>query len=208
MRGQTSADAGLSCFDGVWWDKGYKCIAGIDEVGRGCLAGPVVACAVVLRPYEVIPGVRDSKVLSPARRRVLSEVIQERALAFAVAEVSADEIDRINIRRASLKAMRLAVEKLSIKPDLLLVDGNVPLDHPVSQEIVVSGDARSLSIAAASIMAKVYRDLLMESFHDRFPQYMFARHKGYPTSDHRKAINVHGCSPLHRKTFRGVLDGA
>jgi len=200
--------AGELCrFDGLRWDQGYSCIAGIDEAGRGCLAGPVVACAVILRPYEDIPGVRDSKVLSPARRQGLGEVIRNKALAFALAEVPADEIDLINIRQASLKAMQLAVEKLSMMPDLLMVDGNVAINHPVSQETVISGDARSLSIASASILAKVHRDNLMEAFHDRFPEYLFARHKGYPTREHIQAIRSHGCSPIHRKTFKGVIDG-
>jgi len=181
-------------------------VAGVDEVGRGCLAGPVVACAVVIPPHERIPGVMDSKALPPSERLRLHGIIMEKAWAVALAEVPAEEIDRVNIRRASLEAMRQAIEGLAVRPDLVLVDGNAPVDHPAPQLTVVGGDGRSQCIAAASIVAKVHRDRIMEGYDHRYPGYDFARHKGYPTRAHRDALRRLGVLPIHRRTFRGVSD--
>lgn len=207
MNGSTvSGPPDLFGFDRSWWDQGRLHVAGVDEVGRGCLAGPVVACAIVLPPYERIPGVMDSKALSPAARLRLCEIILRKAKAVAVAEVQAEEIDRINIRNASIEAMRQAIEGLCLTPDLVLVDGNALVDHPAPQVTVVGGDGRSQSIAAASIVAKVHRDRIMEGYDHRYPGYGFARHKGYPTRAHREAIRRLGVLPIHRRTFRGVAD--
>jgi ribonuclease HII len=182
--------------------RGFVRVAGVDEVGRGCLAGPVMAAAVVLDPGRHIPGLRDSKLLSEAQRERQYDVITGRALAWAVAEASVEEIDRINIARASLTAMRRAVLALNPLPDLLLVDAFRIPDLFIAQQGLVHGDARAASIAAASIVAKVTRDRLMCDLHSRDERYGFNRHKGYATREHLQAVLSHGYSSVHRRTFR------
>lgn len=178
-------------------------VAGCDEAGRGCLAGPVVAAAVVLPPEARIPGLDDSKKLSPEARAALVPEIERVAVALAVGQCSADEVDRLNVLWASMEAMRRAVEALGIAPDVLLIDGNRAIPNaPWAQETVVRGDALSLSIAAASVVAKVTRDRLMTALDADFPVYGWAQHKGYPTARHYAAIAAHGPSPHHRRTFR------
>jgi ribonuclease HII len=181
---------------------GFVRVAGVDEVGRGCLAGPVVAGAVILDPARHIPGLADSKLLSAARREALDRRIRGTALAWAVAEVGADEIDRLNIRRASLEAMRRAVLALSPLPDFLLVDAFLVPDVLMAQRGIVHGDRVCAAIAAASIVAKVYRDRLMHDWHARDSRYGYDRHKGYATPDHLEALARFGYSPIHRRTFR------
>jgi len=185
-------------------DQGLEPVAGVDEVGRGCLAGPVVAAAVILPCSLDSEGVRDSKVLSPSERIRLDGIIRERAVAVAVASVDSGEIDSTDILRASLKAMRLAIDSLSVAPGAILVDGNQPVPHPVLQKTVIHGDSLSSSIAAASIVAKVYRDRLMKEFSKKFPEYNFERHKGYATKEHLRALKIYGPCPIHRMSFRGV----
>lgn len=179
-------------------------VCGIDEAGRGPLAGPVVAAAVILDPARPIPGLNDSKKLSEKKRLVLARLIRERALAWAVAEASVEEIDRINILQASLLAMQRAVAALSIRPISALVDGNrCPLlDMPA--EAIIKGDGKVASIAAASILAKTDRDAGMLVLHAQYPQYGFDRHMGYPTAAHCKALAEHGASPVHRRSFGPV----
>jgi ribonuclease HII len=185
------------------WQRGLPRIAGVDEAGRGCLAGPVVAAAVVLAPDARIDGLDDSKKLTPAAREVLFEAIVADALAVGIGQGSPAEIDTLNILNASLEAMRRAVQNLSLPPDHLLIDGNRPIaDAPWSQDTIVKGDARSLSVAAASIVAKVTRDRLMVHLHDDYPEYGWAGHKGYPTASHYAALRTHGPSPHHRRSFR------
>jgi ribonuclease HII len=184
------------------------CIAGVDEVGRGPLAGPVIAAAVIFPPAALIPGITDSKKLTAKQREALFPFIREKALAIGLGSVEAEEVDRINILQAALKAMKMAVLRLPISPDLLLVDGNRALDLTVPQQCLIRGDARSLTIGAASIVAKVIRDKMMESCHIRFPEYNFPGNKGYGTREHLEALRRYGPCPLHRRTFKGVvLDG-
>jgi ribonuclease HII len=184
------------------------CIAGVDEVGRGPLAGPVLAAAVIFPSAVLIPGVTDSKKLTAKQREALFPLIREKALAIGLGFVEAREVDRINILQAALKAMKTAVLRLPISPDLLLVDGNRALDLAVPQQCLIRGDARSLTIGAASIVAKVIRDKMMESCHVRFPEYNFPGNKGYGTREHLEALRRYGPCPLHRRSFKGVvLDG-
>ena len=185
---------------------GYKVIAGVDEAGRGPLAGPVVAAAVVLPENFDVPGINDSKKLSEKKREALFPVIKSRAIAFGIGMAEHEEIDRINILQASLLAMKRAVEALKILPDYLLIDGKFTIDSIIDQRSVIKGDALSLSIAAASILAKVSRDRMMADLDLRYPEYGFSRHKGYPTKAHKEAILTHGPCPIHRKSFRGVKD--
>lgn len=191
-------------FESLARDRGFHFPAGVDEAGRGPLAGPVVAAAVVFPPGYLNPDIRDSKLLSPAKREQLYPVIRRDAVACAVASVTHEEIDRINILRASLLAMGRAVAALQTPADFLLVDGNCPIPCDISQETVIGGDRRCLSIAAASILAKVSRDRLMREYDLLYPGYGFATHKGYPTAGHLAAIRRLGPSPIHRRTFRGV----
>ena len=184
--------------------EGRRSIAGIDEAGRGPLAGPVLAAAVVLDPDRPIEGLDDSKKFSPRRRGELFEIIGRRARAVAVSAAGPREIERINILRASLRAMATAVARLAVPVDYLLIDGNQPLSLDLPQAPIVSGDSLCASIAAASIVAKVLRDRLMERLDRRFPHYGFARHKGYPTREHIAALRLHGPCHLHRRTYRGV----
>ncbi len=186
-------------------ERGYRIIAGADEVGRGPLAGPVLGAAVVFPEGLLIPGIDDSKKLTPQKREELFEVISKEALAFAWSEVDNHVIDRINILNAALQAMTDAVDKLSIKPDYVLVDGNRPLPSKIPHETVIKGDGKSQSIAAASIVAKVVRDRIMEDFHKRFPRYNFNKHKGYGTKEHLELLRKHGHCEIHRKSFKGVI---
>lgn len=182
---------------------GFCFIAGVDEAGRGALFGPVFAGAVILSPDRPVRGLRDSKLLPPQRREELAARIRERAVAWAVAAADASEIDRWNIYQASRIAMRRAVEKLAAQPDYLLVDF-MSIDMPLSQLGIVDGDARSRSIAAASIMAKVARDHCMVAWDAMWPEYGLARHKGYYTHEHRDALARYGPTPLHRSSFEPV----
>lgn len=180
---------------------GYQAIAGVDEAGRGPLAGPVVAAAVILPPDYRHPDINDSKQLTPRKRERLYEVIKADALAVGLGVVEAPAIDRMNILRATLMAMRDAVLDLSLPPDFVLVDGRNTIDIRVPQEAVIGGDARSISIAAASIIAKVSRDRIMEIYHRQFPQYNFLKNKGYGTGEHRDAIRRCGPCKIHRLSF-------
>lgn len=185
---------------------GYKVIAGVDEAGRGPLAGPVVSAAVVLPPNFDVPGINDSKTLSEKKREALFPVIQNQAIAFGIGMADHEEIDRINILQASLLSMKRAVEDLGLTPDYLLIDGKFTIDSTIDQRPVIKGDALSLSIAAASILAKVTRDRIMTDLDLQYPEYGFKHHKGYPTKAHKQAILTHGPCPVHRKSFRGVKD--
>lgn len=182
--------------------EGFRRIAGTDEVGRGCLAGPVLAAAVILDPDRHIPGLADSKLLTERARERLYDLIAERAVAWAIGSASVSEIDRLNIYWASLEAMKRAVSALTPQPDLLLVDAFTIPDLPVPQRPVPQGDRRCAAIAAASIMAKVTRDRLMQAWHEDDPRYGYDRHKGYATALHLKALRKHGYSPLHRRSFQ------
>lgn len=184
------------------------CVAGVDEVGRGSLAGPVVAAAVVLPVGVSLPGLADSKQVRPAARVRLAEAIREVATAWAVAVVEAAEIDATDILRATLQAMAEAVRRLACPPNLVLVDGNVTPSLPMPSRAIVRGDQRVPVISAASILAKVTRDRIMEDWAARFPDYGFEGHKGYGTAAHRAAIARIGPSPIHRRTFSGVREHA
>ncbi len=180
--------------------------AGCDEAGRGCLAGPVVAAAVILPKGFFHPMLDDSKKLSEKKRILLREVIEQKALAWSVAEVNAQKIDEINILNASILAMHKAVEKLNIKPDFLLIDGHRFHPYPgIEHSCEIKGDGRFLSIAAASILAKTYRDDIMRRIHLEYPAYSWNKNKGYPTKEHRSGILENGVSPYHRLSFR-LLD--
>ncbi|MBE7030347.1 MAG: ribonuclease HII [Ruminococcaceae bacterium] len=193
-------------YENKYWQQGYRYIAGVDEAGRGPLAGAVFAAAVIFEPGVIIEGINDSKKLSEKKREQLFDVICERAAAYAIVSVDEAEIDRINILNASIKAFGMALNQLSIKPDFALIDGNRAHDIPVPYETVVKGDALSQSIAAASILAKVSRDRYIVEMDSVYPQYGFAKHKGYPSKAHREAIEQFGPCPIHRKTFRGVKE--
>jgi ribonuclease HII len=185
--------------------RGFRQVAGIDEAGRGPLAGPVVAAAVILPARFDLPGLTDSKKLSAAHRERLFRLIREQA-AVGVGIVPAAEVDAVNIRQATLRAMVLAVSRLKLSADFLLVDGITPVPLPLPQKTLKQGDSRSLSIAAASVMAKVVRDRMMLAYDRRYPGYGFASHKGYGCAEHLAAIARLGPSPLHRRTFRGVRE--
>ncbi len=185
--------------------QGFERIAGVDEVGRGALFGPVFAAAVILSPERPIRGLRDSKMLDAERREVLALRIRERAVAWAVAAADAFEIDRINILQASRLAMRRAIERLNPRPDYLLVDA-VTVDLPLAQRALIHGDALSQCIAAASILAKVERDACMRKWDEVFPIYGFKNHKGYSTDEHWKALETHGPTPMHRFSFWPVRE--
>jgi ribonuclease HII len=186
---------------------GWTRIAGLDEAGRGALFGPVVAAAVILNPRRRIVGLDDSKKLPADRRTQLAERIREHALAWAIAEVDAQRIDAWNIYQASRQAMTAALQHLRVIPDYLLIDA-MQLDVFIEQKSLIKGDARSVSIAAASILAKTHRDARMEEWDAIYPQYGLARHKGYATRDHLQALRQHGPSPLHRHSFTPVRDCA
>lgn len=177
--------------------------AGLDEAGRGCLAGPVVAAAVILPKDFYHPLLTDSKKLTARQRETLIDVIKNQAIAYAIAEVDHAKIDEINIYKASVLAMHKAVDNLAIRPDHLLVDGNRFIEYPfISHTCIVKGDSKFFSIAAASILAKTYRDQWMKDAADKFPGYGWERNAGYPTIEHRKAVLHMGPTPIHRKTFR------
>jgi ribonuclease HII len=192
--------------EAFWRGQGLKFIAGVDEVGRGPLAGPVVAAAVILPLGVQIPGLRDSKRLSPAQRLALDQQIRRLALALAIRELGPRRIESLGILGASLRAMALAVRDLSPAPEMVLVDGHQPLPLTYPQQAVIKGDDLCPSIAAASVVAKVHRDRFMEAQHRRYPQYNFARHKGYATAEHLEALRCWGPCDLHRRTFRGVKE--
>jgi len=188
--------------------KGFSAIAGIDEAGRGPLAGPVVSAAVVLPASFPVSGIDDSKKLTPKKRDILYEKIYEYAAAIGIGIVDAVEIDRINILQASLLCMAISVENLVPMPDYLLIDGPYRISVRLPQETIPHGDGLSISIASASIVAKVTRDRLMERYDEDYPQFGFSRHKGYPTRAHKEAIRKFGCCPIHRRTFKGVKEYA
>jgi len=192
--------------EAFWRSRGLGLICGVDEAGRGPLAGPVVAAAVILPPGAAFPGLTDSKLLTSARREELAEEIRRRALAWSVAEIGPRQIERWGILAAALKAMARAVAALPLTPELVLVDGREPLPLALPQQPVVDGDLRCPSIAAASVVAKVHRDGLMAACHRQYPQYNFARHKGYATAEHLEALSRWGPCPLHRRTFKGVRE--
>lgn len=189
-------------------ERGFKVIAGIDEAGRGPLAGPVVAAAVVFPGGYRNEDIRDSKKLSAGKREKLYQRIKQDALAIGIGVVEPSVIDKTNILRASLAAMEEAVANLLFPVDYLLIDGNQPIHTDVSQETVVKGDSLSVSIAAASIIAKVSRDQIMEIYHRQYPHYNFLNNKGYGTKEHREAIRKHGFCKIHRRSFKWVKDQA
>lgn len=185
-----------SCFE-----KGIQLICGVDEAGRGPLAGPVCAAAVILPPHAEIPGLNDSKKLTDKKRRELYPVIKEQAIAYGIGFASREEIDEINILQATYLAMERAIAQLSVKPELALIDGNRAKDFGIPVKTVIKGDSLSASIAAASILAKVTRDDLMLEAAKEYPQYAFEVHKGYGTKAHYEALTAHGPSPIHRMSF-------
>ena len=183
------------------FDKGLKLICGMDEAGRGPLAGPVCAAAVILPPHIEIPGLNDSKKLTDKKRRELFPVIKEQAIAYGIGLASHEEIDRINILQATYLAMERAIAQLSVKPELVLIDGNRAKDFGLPVQTVIKGDSLSASIAAASVLAKVTRDDLMLDAAKDYPQYAFDVHKGYGTKAHYEALRAYGPSPIHRMSF-------
>lgn len=191
-------------YENQLWDIG-RIPAGVDEAGRGPLAGPVVAASVILSKENPIEGLNDSKALTPGKRSKLFDIIRERAVSFAVGIVENDLIDEINILQATIKAMESSIIGLAVKPDLVYIDGNRPTTLEIKQQTIVKGDTKCQSIAAASIIAKVTRDRIMEELNEIYPQYGFLKHKGYPTKAHYEAIIKYGPSPVHRLTFNGVI---
>jgi ribonuclease HII len=189
-------------------EEGFSDIAGVDEAGRGPLAGPVVSAAVILPERVDLDQLDDSKRLSPRRRELLFDAIYEQAVSIGIGLVDPPEIDRINILQASLLSMAMAVANLRPIPDYVLVDGIFPIKSTLPQRAVKHGDRQCASIAAASIVAKVTRDRLMGLYDEEFPGFGFGKHKGYGTDDHRAAIRILGCCPIHRRTFRGVKEHA
>ena len=196
-----------------WWEfenracaRGFSQIAGIDEAGRGPLAGPVVSAAVILPDDFDVEGVNDSKKLTPAKRDKLYSKIVDGARTVGVGIVDCAQIDRINILQAALLSMAKAAGKLDPAPDFLLIDGIFTIPSDTQQKAIPKGDSLSISIAAASIIAKVTRDRIMAEYHAKYPEYGFDRHKGYPTRAHKEAIAAHGISPIHRLTFKGVKE--
>jgi len=185
--------------------KGFLRIAGIDEAGRGPLAGPVVAAAAVLKSGVKIEGLRDSKKVQDKERDFLFRKIQEVSLDIGIGIVTPEEIDRLNILRATKLAMQLAVEKLSVCPDFLIIDALTLPKIPIRQISPVKGESISASVAAASIIAKVTRDKIMNDYHNQYPVYNFKKHKGYSTREHLRLIRLHGPCPIHRKSFFGVM---
>lgn len=187
----------------ILWQKGLKHIAGVDEVGRGCFAGQVVAAAVILpEGFNATDEINDSKLLTAKKRNQLSEIIKKHALSFSIAEISVEIINKIGIGKASQQAFLLAVKTLSVKPDFILIDAfYIHNLNRENQKPIIHGDRKSISIAAASIIAKVYRDELMAKHHENYPQYEFHQNKGYGTLRHREAIKIYGLSDLHRTSF-------
>lgn len=189
-----------------FYEQGYKVICGIDEAGRGPLCGPVVAAACILPDGLYIDGLNDSKKLTEKKREKLFDIIKESALAYCIAQASVEEIDNLNILEADLLAMRRAIDGLSIKPDLALIDGNIARDFQIDAVPVIKGDAISMNIAAASILAKVTRDRMCIDLDREFPEYGIAKHKGYGTKAHMDALRQYGPSPIHRKQFIRFLE--
>ena len=197
-------ETNLYQFEQLMQSQGYRLIAGIDEAGRGPLAGPVVAAAVILHPDQPIEGVNDSKKLTDQRREQLFEQIMLKAMAVGIGQADAETIDRINILQATRQAMLEAVSTLAATPDYLLIDGITTIASSLPQRTIKQGDSRSASIAAASIIAKVTRDRLMQSYDQHYPLYGFARHKGYGSALHLSALQKYGPCPIHRMTFARV----
>lgn len=188
-------------FELLAYSQGAKVIAGVDEAGRGPLAGPVVAAAVILPPGYKNPDIKDSKQVTSRRRDILYDLIRKEALAVGIGVVESTVIDQINILQATFMAMKDALAELSIPPDFILVDGNQRIPVSISQQTIVKGDCLSISIAAASIIAKVSRDCIMEMYHRQFPQYHFQKNKGYGTAQHQSALRQYGPCKIHRRSF-------
>ncbi len=187
--------------------KGYQNICGVDEAGRGPLAGEVCAVAVILKPNEIIEGVNDSKKLSEKKREKLFDIIKEKAVAYSIAYASVEEIEELNILQATMLAMKRAVENLSVKPDYVIIDGNKTPELSIPCQAIVKGDAKSMSIASASILAKVSRDRKLKEYALQYPQYGFEKHKGYGTKAHVQALKQYGACKIHRKSFlKKILD--
>lgn len=182
-------------------NNGYNLVCGVDEAGRGPLAGPVFAASVIFPVNTIIEGINDSKKISEKKREKLFEIIKQKALAYSIAYATEEEIDKINILNATFLAMSRAVEGLKVKPDIALIDGNKSPELNIPTMCIIKGDAKSQSIAAASILAKVSRDRLMKELSLKYPEYQFEKHKGYGTALHRELIKKYGCCPIHRKTF-------
>ncbi len=195
----------MTSFEKALYSSGFRLICGIDEAGRGPLAGPVVAAAVVLPTGSLLPGLRDSKKLSPRQRDRFFDKITQTALSIGIGIIENETIDEINIYQATLLAMRKGVRTLHLKPDYLLIDAMTLPEFDIPQKAIIHGDDLSISIAAASVIAKVTRDRLMLQYHEIFPDYRFNRHKGYGTPEHIQKIKDFGPCSLHRKTFRGVI---
>ncbi|THB74401.1 MAG: ribonuclease HII [Desulfobacteraceae bacterium] len=193
-------------FETEAYQKGFKYIAGVDEAGRGPLAGPVVSAAVILPERFTHPDINDSKKLTPKKRDQVYDVVLQSALAVGTGICSPREIDRYNILQAALLSMKRAAERLSPCPDFLLIDGKFTIDSDLDQQAVIKGDSKSISIAAASIVAKVTRDRIMAKLHETYPEYNFIGHKGYPTKAHKAAILEFGPCPAHRQTFKGIKE--
>ncbi len=192
----------LDAFEQRFWDGGFSLVAGVDEAGRGALAGPVVAAAVILPATYDCTGLDDSKKLTPSRRQELFGTITANATAWAVGVASAGYIDQVNVLNGALVAMKKACDRLAPRPDILLVDGNRRVPTTLPQRTIVAGDSRVASIAAASIIAKVYRDRLMVLLDAKYPGYGFGRHKGYGTQSHLRTLATQGPTPVHRRTFK------
>ncbi|MFR4161366.1 MAG: ribonuclease HII [Paraclostridium sordellii] len=201
MRAENERLEMINIFENEGYEKGFTYIGGIDEAGRGPLAGPVVAAVVVFKPGTKIEGINDSKKLSEAKRDELFEIIKEEALDYGIGIVQKDEIDEYNILNATYMAMKKAVNCLKQKPDYLLVDAAHIPDVDIEQKSIIKGDSKSISIAAASILAKVTRDSIMYEYDKMYPEYGFASHKGYGTDQHYKAIREHGITLIHRRSF-------
>ncbi len=207
MKESTKKDYPDLQLEAMLSDQGYAAICGVDEAGRGPLAGPVVAAALILPAGVTIPGCTDSKKLTAEAREDVFDEIVELGLICAVGVVDSQSIDQMNILKASLMAMRKAVMELSRTPDIILVDGNYPIPRiPQPQYAIISGDSRCQSIAAASIIAKVTRDRIMDKYDRLYPKFSFAKHKGYPTPEHLEELRKHGPCDIHRKSFKPVAD--
>lgn len=188
-------------YENILKSQGYTAVCGVDEAGRGPLAGPVFAAAVILPDDMEDLGINDSKKLSEKKRDALFDIIKEKAIAYCIASADEKEIDELNILNATFLAMKRAVEGLSVKPDIALIDGNRKPNTGIEEMTLVKGDAKSISIAAASILAKVSRDRFLLELDEKYPEYQFRKHKGYPTALHYEMIKAHGISPVHRLSF-------
>lgn len=188
------------------WQEGFETVCGVDEAGRGPLCGPVAAAACILPAGLVIEGLNDSKKLTAKKREQLYDIIKQKAIAYAIAEGTVEEINATNILEADLLAMRRAIAALPVKADAALIDGNIARGFDIPAQAIVKGDSRSMSIAAASILAKVYRDRLCEELDAAYPQYGIAKHKGYGTKDHMAALRRYGPAPIYRTKFIRFLD--